>query len=129
MNTTIYYAEGLANSEQSFNTTIGEVWKIINIVGGALLGIAVLWCLGAIILSFVQNSHTSDPQKKKLNNLKIFWAVGAIVAILFFWGIASIVLASVGGAKQNVNPFVSGHTMLNSSTYYLKNSYSLMQLK
>lgn len=118
----ILFNDKLTNAEQSFNNTASEVWKIMNIVGGALLGVAVLWCLGAIILAFVQNSQTTDPQKKKANNLKIFWAIGAVVVILFFWGIAAVVVSSVASARQNVNPYVSNQ-LLNNSIIVLKNNF------
>lgn len=66
----------------------------------ALIGVAVIALIACIIWAKSQNAVEEDPQKRKMNNKKIFAALTVLILIIVMWPLIELIKSNVQTGKS-----------------------------
>ncbi|WP_412031579.1 Mbov_0395 family pilin-like conjugal transfer protein [Metamycoplasma buccale] len=87
----------------------------------ALIGVAIIALIACALIAKSQNSVEDDPQKRKMNNRKMWTALVVLLFLIVLWPLVELI-------KGNVRKPSNGGKSSSVILYQLKDIFSLKQM-
>ena len=87
----------------------------------ALIGVAIIALIACALIAKSQNSVEDDPQKRKMNNRKMWTALVVLLFLIVLWPLVELI-------KSNVRKPSNGGKSSSVILYQLKDIFSLKQM-
>lgn len=87
----------------------------------ALIGVAIIALIACALIAKSQNSVEDDPQKRKINNRKMWTALVVLLFLIVLWPLVELI-------KGNVRKPSNGGKSSSIILYQLKDVFSLKQM-
>lgn len=87
----------------------------------ALIGVAIIALIACALIAKSQNSVEDDPQKRKMNNRKMWTALVVLLFLIVLWPLVELI-------KGNVRKPSNGGKSSSVIFYQLKDIFSLKQM-